>query len=820
MAMPGVLTVDDMLMRALGMGGSPLGALLGPMLKPMLYGALGLESPGQRDALLDFVVSSNMTPFGTAMELRNRQYTRIATANMQRMQQASMQSWLTDFSKTTMSFSSWKAARLADGAKLEDLTNNAYEAAMREQARGWSNNPLWGFVYKSFDPDGMIAASEHLQMAGANIARRASINGQRNAFSQVRALNGLFKEGAFNEADYGFMGRGEVAAVTAALTRDLDFFGGSNNLKQATDKLRTTVQAYTKALSPLKDVFGKDVPAMIKAVEELSGRSFTSMGANSVGRMVRQVLDGATAGNYTLQQVADMSNAWRGALLQTNVPFLNDLSSTSVATNILNATVPAGAAPRYMSQARWENMAGDHIRRASISRGGELFTQAYAVLLQNNKSLTFEQFMDRYNNSYNGSITGTLYAMTGARNAADLQRMAGASGMLPQAYESNVNTLASLEMGARISRTRLRDRLRAQGYGSGAITEALNFFDRSSNMDFEAVAGSNLSAGGKAVANSLLSLDMYQSDMTNLRTLYTNQEAAKRTQRISRARETADQIKLMAPKDLKDAINKLMGGATWDDLKASYKHLRKIADPEATADAETIVAAIGTAASAMGLESSAGDLATNAVLFRFSEGAASDKYLEYLDKYKNAKDEASKQKYAKHMLLYQYGDADKLEGYRERHKGKGGQLFKKITELAKTGDAGTIRAELSDYLIGDELKSVVANSDLDADTKKAVLSNIDRMTAEQGQMSSGDWTSALTKTAEGKELLSSEKALQFKEEAGIQQQSMESLLTDKFNILEGLVKAITDLVEQLKKSDTKKVQDPEGPQWLEFFEPK
>lgn len=816
MDMPGVLTVDDMLMRALGMGGSPMGALLGPMIKPMLYGALGLESSGQRDALLDFVVSSNMTPFGTAMELRNRQYTRIATANMQRMQQASMQNWLTNFSKTTMSYNSWRAARIAAGANPAALTNDDYELAMSNQARGWANNPLWSMVYKGFDPDGMVAASEYLQMAGANIARRASIRGQRNAFAQARAVTGLFTDAKgndiFDQANYGYMGRGEVAAVTAALTRDLDFFGGSSNLTEATRKLRTTVQEYTKALSPLKDVFGKDVPAMIKAVEELSGRSFTNMGANAVSRMVRQVLDGATAGNYTMQQVADMSNAWRGALLQTNVPFLNDLASTSVATNILNATVPAGAAPRYMSQARWENMAGDHIRRASVSRGGEMFAQAYAVMLQNNRELTFEQFMNRYNNSYNGSIEGTLYAMAGARNAADLQRLAGASGMLPQAYENNINTLASLEMGARVSRTRLRDRLRAQGYGLSAINEALGFFDRSANMDFEAVANSSLSAGGRAVANSLLSLDMYQSDMTNLRTLYTNQEAARRTQRVARAREAAEQINFLAPGSLAEAVTKFIGGASWDDLKRSNRELLQVSNPEAMADMKAVVEAAGLAASSYGLSNTETiELAENAVRFRFSDGITSEKYLEWLDKYKRAKPGSKERRLAaKNMLLYQYGDQDRLDKYWQRHK-NGTELRGRMSDIVNLGDAGSIRAELSDFLIGDELKDVVMrNKELDSRVKEQILANIDSATAASGMMSSADWTTALTKGSGGAALATTDQALQMKEAAGIQAQSMESLLTDKFNILEGLGKAINELVEQLKKNETRDNTAPTG----------
>lgn len=810
MQTPGVLTVDDIFMKFLGLGGSPLGQFVAPMLKPMMYQALGLESQGQRDALLDFVVSTNMTQFGTALELRNRQYNRIASANVDRMKQAKLNSWLLDFRKSTMSYNSWKAAKIAEGYK-GDLSDAAYQRAMRDDAAGLATNPAWAMLYQGFDPDGIYAASENLQLASANLARNASLRGQRNAFAQARALNKFFADGKFNTADYGFMGIGEVSAVAAALTRDIDFFGdasGPGGMKRATKRLSEKLQEYTQALAPLKDVFGKDVPAMIKAVEELSGRRFTNIGAGSINSLVRQVLDGATAGNYTLQQVVDTGSAWRSALLQMNVPFLNDLSSVGVAQSVLNSTAPAGAAPRYMSQARWEKMAGDHITRASVSRGGEMFAQAYAILLQRNPNLTFEEFMARYNNSYRTSVAGTLYAMTGAHNAADLERQAGASGMLPQAYEQNINTKASLEMGARVSRTRLRDRLRAQGYGSGAIEEALNFFTSSSNMDFEAVANSGLSAGGRAVANTLLSLDKYQNDMTNLRTLYTNQEASRRAERVAKARAAAEQINSLAPDSLSTAVRAFLSGdLTWSSLKASNKALLAVSNPEAMEDTRAVAQAAGIIAKEYGLSGDdAQAFAESAVRFRFSDGIASEKYLEWQDKYKRARTPAQRKLAAQNMLLYQYGDQERLSSYWKRHKATNGQELRgKLAEFLKLKDAGAIRAEMSDYMIGDELKAAVLKDDtLSTEAKNSILANIDKATAESGMMTSSDWTDALTKGANGAKLADVDQANKLKEEVGIQQQSLESLLTDKFDILGGLVKAIEDLVTELRAGNTGK----------------
>ena len=77
-------------------------------------------------------------------------------------------------------------------------------------------------------------------------------------------------------------------------------------------------------------------------------------------------------------------------------------------------------------------------------------------------------------------------------------------------------------------------------------------------------------------------------------------------------------------------------------------------------------------------------------------------------------------------------------------------------------------------------------------------------------MSSGDWTTALTKNAAGETLLTTDQALQLKGEVGIQQQSMESLLIDKFNILDGLANAINDLVKALKAGNTGESYNPDN----------
>lgn len=817
----GVQTVDDLIMQLLGMGGanaSPMGMLMRPFIQPVLYSALGLQKGNQRDALLDFVAFSDKTPFGTAMELQNRRFTRIANANMQRLSSQAMHNWLADFGRTTMSYNSWVGQQKA-GA---DTSRAAYEAFIENQASGWASNPLWKGVYQFADPDGLMAAQQYLQQAGANVIRRGYLNGRRGAVLQARAVGNLFLnekgEYDYNKADYGYMDVGEASAVAAALTKDLDFFKGAgvtpDGIKNASQRLSNMLKAYTNALGPLKDVFGKDVPAMLKAVEELSGKRITQMSAGQVGRMVRQVLDGATAGNYTLEQQVTAGAAWRGALTQMSVPFLNDLSSISVTGSILSAANMAGVAPRTMSAERWSKLSSDHITRASVSRGGAAFAQAFAILNARDPRLTYDRFMEQYNRSYNGSIDGTLYAMTGARNAAQMERLAGESGYLPRAYELGINKLAALDQSALQSRTRLRDSLLAQGYSSSAIDEALNYFNSTERMNnIEGINRSRMSDAAKGIANSLMSLDQYQGDMTNLRTLYSEREANRRASIISRNRAISERIKMMAPADMKEAIRMYMGGRSIGDLRDSNKQLYAIVTSDAWKTAQTAYRAA----------SLIGGNAEDAAQYALMNGGADDNYIDWVLKYEQAKNPKDRAKAANVLAAMQYGDAAEINDYLQ-NGGSVGLISRAVKDFIGTKRESEFGVELSDRIKYDKMKKAIEGLQGRhklTDTKaKTMLGQLVSYVDQEGAINTAGIQKALTKVHAGvdnkgnviyNDIGASEEAIkEIMSAAGMSSKSgLEEVLSDKLDLLGGLATAINNLVTELQKKNGIETQGAE-----------
>lgn len=804
----GVQTMDDILTQIMGsvFGGGAIGGLMGGLLKQPMYSMLGLQNGNQRDALLDFVLSSDKTPFGTAMELQNRRFTRIASANMQRLSNNAMRNWLADVGRTTMSYNSWlkQPGQQEAGA---DRSEAAYNAFIQNQAAGWSNNFLWKGLYQFADPDGMMAAQQYLQEAGTNVIRRGYLNGRRGAVLQARAVGNLFTnakgEFSYNPADYGFMNVGEASAVAAALTKDLDFFSGSGvnseKIKEASKRLDKMLKDYTQALAPLKDVFGKDVPAMIKAVEELSGKRLTQMDAAQVNRTVRQALDGAVAGNYTLEQQVQAGAAWRGALLQMNVPFLNDLSTMSVTGSILSATNVAGVAPRTMSAERWTKMASDRITRASVSAGGAAFAQAYAIMKSRDQSLTYDKFMSAYNSAFNGSIDQTLYRLTGTRNAAELARRGAESGYLADAYEEGVNKLAALEQGAGRSRARLRDMLLAQGYRSTDIDEAISYFNSTDRMHGTRVeADAGLSSGAGAIANALLVSPEYQDAMTGMRVLYSEKEAQARQAIVSRNRIISEKVRSMAPGSIGEAVRQFIAGdLTWDKMKKRNKEMFLIANSDAW-DLGKKAYSIGKALFNY-TGSKYGDveaLGVEAADYAIRTGATDENYLEWMEKFDKAKTRKEKDQAAEVLMAMQYGDSAEIGEYL-RNGGDPKLIAKKMREAIRSGATSTFAIEVSDAIKGDKLlKSLSGNKKIE-DKLQVITEGINAYTAEEGAVDIAGLKGVLTKAG-----VSSEMASELISNAGLQTNaSLESILTDKFNILDDLAKALRDLVNKLSTKD-------------------
>lgn len=727
----GIQTADDIMSQLMQsvLGGTPF-APFAPMLQNFAYQMMGLQNGNQRDAILDTVLFSNMTPYGTNVELQKRRMNRVAGDMLKLPTMNAQQRFFTDVGKTLMSYDSWLAA--GNTGELE-----AYNAYMENQASGYMSNPLWGMAYKALDPDGIYAASQNLQTAGANIIRKSRNLGQRDAFIRARAVGNLFMTGdkgeyQYEPSDYGFMDVGETSAVVAALTRDIDPFQGigSNDpekLKKATGKIRDMAREYTKALSALKDVFGKDVPAMIQAVEDLSGQKFSQMSATRIEDISQRVIAGATVGNYTIGQLSAANKAFAGAIQGMSVPYINDLGSLAQAETML-AITESGLSPMTMSRQRFQGQMQDFVLRSSNSRGAEALNLAYSLWRQDNISGTMEQFRERYNELRQTYGTdAAILEISGARSMQDLRRGAGYRDY-QQAIEQNLGgEIAMMDENVQdmidIGRLYLADNSDRAAYDKAmtlAMSDASYLTNPDKIDDPENEATRGMSAGERDLVKQMLYRasagefgDQLQAAIV-ARGNYNQYKPAREVQRKKMA--AAGRMKQWLAGGIKQGLRQLLAGeAGWESFKDINNQLLVLdeQDQELVKNAADRAKYIRQQYEASGMKV-ADNFEEDFIKYEFNNGVTNELFNNLTAMYEDPANKEKAAQIAGAMEVVRNNDENQLKAYLgDDVNNLESDKWKKLMSIMVTGEVGgrdglTLeqrRTEASDLMHAEAIRS-------------------------------------------------------------------------------------------------------------------
>lgn len=150
-------------------------------------------------------------------------------------------------------------------------------------AQKWASNYVVNTLYHMADP-------LQMQPAMATAARTVGMGmrihsddmmtdfayGQRltSMFSDTK--NGLLVNAAKNPRDFGGFSVKAVADIAAEMLPSNNFVGGSgSNLAEQTKKMVDKVREVSKALVPLRDMFGEDIPRMMQMLESMAGRNIS-----------------------------------------------------------------------------------------------------------------------------------------------------------------------------------------------------------------------------------------------------------------------------------------------------------------------------------------------------------------------------------------------------------------------------------------------------------------------------------------------------------------------------------------------------------------
>lgn len=406
----------------------PGGEAFAGMASPFLQRLLGI----QNDVMLNSAIMSNMTTYGTYMQNMNRMASIIGQQSSAPFMNAAQTQFLQGIARTMTSEEAYR--QLYISGKIQAPT---YQSYINSEVQGLKNNPITSTLYSMLDPMSMNQASRYMGYAATNMIQAGMASGNRNAFANVRSvMRGMFQDAEgnynFSSGDYGGMGQGEVAALMAALTKNTDFLKDADltkagSLEEAAKKLRNTVQDYAKALAPLKDIFGKDIPGMLQSIEELTGQSISTLDPERARAVAIRAIDSTGTGRYSMGHLTAISGVMKQQMAGMDVPTMNRLNATLYATRALDY-MRGGIAPNFMTADDYNNAAANLALSTASSNGADMFAQAYSLWAnaqsKAGKSTSMEDFQNAVQRTAgpNGNRLKAAMALAGASTSMDLER--------------------------------------------------------------------------------------------------------------------------------------------------------------------------------------------------------------------------------------------------------------------------------------------------------------------------------------------------------------------------------------------------------------
>ena len=452
----------------------------GEQLAPMLMQLIQAHTPLGRDALFGATLTSNMSAFGSANARLQNQISAASTQMMAPMLAARKSMFFEDVARTLM------------GA-------GASSTAVTSAAQGYSSNGIYNFMYTMLDPTGMKATGQYMATAASNLIRPGIGRGDRDAFAKARvALGGMFQDSTgkynFDKKDYGGMEASEVAALTAAITRDTDFIGGADlnnaqSLADATKRLKDRVQEYAKALSPLKDVFGSDMNAILTSIEQISGQTLSQMGHVKARSMAVMMSDSTSTGKYGMEELMGMTGMVTkkfGGM--SGLSPLTSLNASRTAMRAMNYATP-GVLPANMTRSDYINSAANFAISTAASSGAEYVDRAYGMWAAAqpqgaDTSVAAFQALIQANTSEYGNPIQTAMNLAEANSVRDLEK-----GLLTAGYRTAKEAGAGALVAARGSAAQSKGAFIAHTVSSLAVNEALLKLSGDANWGAEDTRG-------------------------------------------------------------------------------------------------------------------------------------------------------------------------------------------------------------------------------------------------------------------------------------------------------------------------------------------
>lgn len=284
----------------------------------------------------------------------------------------------------------------------EAEAKRAYESYINTNVEGLANNKILQQIYPLVAPmlglgdpralsanmstviqnlvDNGSVANSRVALATANRAAKFLFDGDITFNSTVRSLSA--EEKKYDRLEWGGFRKEAVAEIAAAVTEGVDITDGATkldleNVKSAAERLRKLVRDTTRALEPLRDVFGNDIKGMIDALEGITGNSLGRVAPERITAAVRQLHKAGTNG-IGVETFTEKMSAAEVMLAQTDglAPLMYN-SAGALGLNI--ATLERRGSPGFLNATQASAAATRRAIDTHTSDGAEYARLSYGM---------------------------------------------------------------------------------------------------------------------------------------------------------------------------------------------------------------------------------------------------------------------------------------------------------------------------------------------------------------------------------------------------------------------------------------------------------
>lgn len=390
---------------------------LGQLLEALGLGDLSALSP----QLLRFVkgfapsvpwsaaLGTNMTGYGMAMSQLRGSLSTAGQAVGDAYLRSDMRQTLAQLVRALNSFEDWAKRNSGRYAGITDETartaamRRGYESYIELSAEGLASKPFMSTIYAALAPRLGLgdpgAASADMATLTRNLARGRFAEDPRLAtVASAAVARGLFggdvttdstgygmsvapKE--FSAAEWHGFSRDAIASLAAQRTRGADILSGlqldsGQGLANGVMRLRDMMKSTAEALAPLRDVFGTDIPKMVRTIEGITGQSFASVSTSRLAALSESISN-ASLNGVNISDIAEQTARSAKLVAGIDRPYTALYSSMESIGLSAASMLGTGTEPVGVASSQWRSAAAHRAVSLNASSGMEYARLAYSV---------------------------------------------------------------------------------------------------------------------------------------------------------------------------------------------------------------------------------------------------------------------------------------------------------------------------------------------------------------------------------------------------------------------------------------------------------